>query len=161
VIFQPHRFTRTRDLLEQFGAAFNDADTVSVLDIYRGQRSAHPPVSPVKRLAQAIKFVGDGRGTVSYLQSFAEAGGKFPRLPDPGDIGAYSRRRYAGPTSPMVLEQLKKKQTAVSTPQTRHRPDLTSIKNPVKAGLVDSPEKFPMAQAYFERQNRRAKVQIV
>src|SRR5580765_1117944 len=34
VIFQPHRFTRTRDLLEQFGTAFSDADTISVLDIY-------------------------------------------------------------------------------------------------------------------------------
>src|SRR3954453_19678068 len=34
LIFQPPRFTRTRDLLDEFGAAFHDADTVSVLDIY-------------------------------------------------------------------------------------------------------------------------------
>ena len=43
VIFQPHRFTRTRDLLEQFGAAFNDADTFPC--------SISMP--PVKRQSQA------------------------------------------------------------------------------------------------------------
>src|SRR6185437_11312812 len=34
VIFQPHRYTRTRDLLEEFGSAFEDADSVIVLPIY-------------------------------------------------------------------------------------------------------------------------------
>src|ERR1700686_2601037 len=45
VIFQPHRFTRTRDLLEQFGAAFNDADTVSVLDIYAASEAPIPGIT--------------------------------------------------------------------------------------------------------------------
>jgi UDP-N-acetylmuramate--alanine ligase len=34
VVFQPHRYTRTRDLLEEFGGAFVNADTVIVLPIY-------------------------------------------------------------------------------------------------------------------------------
>ena len=34
VIFQPHRYTRTRDLMSEFATAFDDADTVQVLDIY-------------------------------------------------------------------------------------------------------------------------------
>src|SRR6202789_1019169 len=34
VIFQPHRYTRTRDLMEEFTAAFGDADSLFVLDIY-------------------------------------------------------------------------------------------------------------------------------
>src|SRR5579871_1697028 len=34
VLFQPHRFTRTRDLMAEFASAFKDADTVQVLDIY-------------------------------------------------------------------------------------------------------------------------------
>src|SRR5450432_2427965 len=32
VIFQPHRYTRTRDLLDEFGLAFANADTLFVLD---------------------------------------------------------------------------------------------------------------------------------
>jgi UDP-N-acetylmuramate--alanine ligase len=34
VAFQPHRFTRTRDLWEEFVAAFNDADVLYVTEIY-------------------------------------------------------------------------------------------------------------------------------
>ena len=34
VLFQPHRYTRTRDLLPEFARAFGDADTVQVVDIY-------------------------------------------------------------------------------------------------------------------------------
>src|SRR6185369_3053417 len=34
VVFQPHRYTRTRDLLDEFGGAFTDADSVTVLPIY-------------------------------------------------------------------------------------------------------------------------------
>ena len=34
VVFQPHRFTRTRALAKEFGAAFDDADAVLVTDIY-------------------------------------------------------------------------------------------------------------------------------
>src|SRR6266849_9399409 len=34
VAFQPHRFTRTRDLLHEFATAFNDADTLFLTGIY-------------------------------------------------------------------------------------------------------------------------------
>ena len=34
VAFQPHRFTRTRDLLEEFGGAFEGADLLLVTDVY-------------------------------------------------------------------------------------------------------------------------------
>ena len=34
VIFQPHRYTRTRDLLEDFSTSFSDADLLFLMDIY-------------------------------------------------------------------------------------------------------------------------------
>jgi UDP-N-acetylmuramate--alanine ligase len=34
VLFQPHRYTRTSQLFEDFGKSFKDADFVEVLDIY-------------------------------------------------------------------------------------------------------------------------------
>ena len=34
VLFQPHRYTRTFHLMDEFGKAFHDADAVWVLDIY-------------------------------------------------------------------------------------------------------------------------------
>ena len=53
VIFQPHRYSRTADLLEQFCGAFTDADTVVVLPIYA---ASEEPISGVtaERLAERI-----------------------------------------------------------------------------------------------------------
>ncbi len=41
VIFQPHRYTRTQLLLDEFATAFRDADSVLVLDIYP---ASEPPI---------------------------------------------------------------------------------------------------------------------
>src|SRR6266851_1803051 len=41
VIFQPHRYTRTRDLMDDFATAFADADSVLVTDIYA---AGEPPI---------------------------------------------------------------------------------------------------------------------
>ena len=45
VVFQPHRYTRTHDLLDQFGTAFTDADTVTVLPIYAASEAPIPGVT--------------------------------------------------------------------------------------------------------------------
>ena len=45
VVFQPHRYSRTADLLEQFGGAFKDADTVIVLPIYAASEEPIPGVT--------------------------------------------------------------------------------------------------------------------
>ena len=45
VIFQPHRYTRTRDLLDEFAGAFTDCDTVCVLPIYAASESPIPGIS--------------------------------------------------------------------------------------------------------------------
>ena len=54
VIFQPHRYTRTRDLMEEFTTAFNDADSLFVLDIYAASES---PIEGItgEALAQKIR----------------------------------------------------------------------------------------------------------
>ena len=41
VAFQPHRYTRTHDLLAEFATAFNDADVLVVTRHLRRQRGAH------------------------------------------------------------------------------------------------------------------------
>jgi UDP-N-acetylmuramate--alanine ligase len=45
VIFQPHRYSRTRDLLDEFGGAFKDADTVIVLPIYAASEEPLPGIT--------------------------------------------------------------------------------------------------------------------
>ena len=53
VVFQPHRYTRTRDLMGEFAAAFADADSVEVLDIYA---ASEDPIEGVTGEALARRF---------------------------------------------------------------------------------------------------------
>lgn len=54
VIFQPHRYTRTHDLLNEFAGAFTDADTVTVLPIYAASEQPIPGVT-AESLASRIE----------------------------------------------------------------------------------------------------------
>src|SRR6202050_2218809 len=57
VVFQPHRYTRTRDLMEEFRAAFGDADSLFVLDIYA---ASEKPIEGItaEALAGSISSTG-------------------------------------------------------------------------------------------------------
>jgi UDP-N-acetylmuramate--alanine ligase len=67
VIFQPHRYTRTQDLMEEFGGAFKDADTVVVLPIYA---ASEEPIAGVTGEKLAEKIVGP---RVRYAADFGAA----------------------------------------------------------------------------------------
>jgi UDP-N-acetylmuramate--alanine ligase len=57
VVFQPHRYTRTQHLLEEFFTAFNQADKLIVLDIYAAGEKPIPGVSG-QALYEGIKQHG-------------------------------------------------------------------------------------------------------
>jgi UDP-N-acetylmuramate--alanine ligase len=57
VLFQPHRYTRTRDLLEEFTHAFDQADVLFVTDVYPAGEAEIPGVTGEK-LAEAILATG-------------------------------------------------------------------------------------------------------
>ena len=67
VIFQPHRYTRTRDLMAEFASCFEDADSVEVIDIYAASEEPIPGITG-EVLARAA-----GRETVRYAASIEEA----------------------------------------------------------------------------------------
>ncbi len=56
-LFQPHRYTRTRDLFAEFLSAFSDADTLFITDIYPAGEDPLPGVT-AKALAQEIERKG-------------------------------------------------------------------------------------------------------
>jgi UDP-N-acetylmuramate--alanine ligase len=55
--FQPHRYTRTRDLMGEFATAFNDADALVLTDIYAAGEDPIPGISGA-RLHEAVKACG-------------------------------------------------------------------------------------------------------
>jgi UDP-N-acetylmuramate--alanine ligase len=78
VVFQPHRYTRTKDLLDQFTSAFADADTVAVLPIYAASEEPIPGVT-AERLAAKIEgphtsFAADFPAAVAAVAAQAKEG---------------------------------------------------------------------------------------
>lgn len=57
VLFQPHRYTRTRDLFDRFALSFNDADILMIGDIYAAGETPIEGVS-AEGLCQEIKAHG-------------------------------------------------------------------------------------------------------
>jgi UDP-N-acetylmuramate--alanine ligase len=58
-LFQPHRYTRTRDLMDDFAAAFGGADVLLVTDVYAASEEPIPGVSG-ETLAAAVRKAGHG-----------------------------------------------------------------------------------------------------
>jgi UDP-N-acetylmuramate--alanine ligase len=78
VVFQPHRFSRTLDLLEEFSGAFKDADTVLVLPIYAASEEPIPGVTAERLAARiegpAVAFVPDFAAAVAAVAAQARQG---------------------------------------------------------------------------------------
>ena len=102
VIFQPHRYTRTRALLEEFGEAFGDADSVFVLDIYAASEAA---IEGVSGQAVASRIGRHGRHA-HYAASFADAVAGAVALAEAGDAILTLGAGSVSQLGPRVLEEL-------------------------------------------------------
>ncbi len=110
VIFQPHRFTRTRDLMDEFVHAFDDAASVQILDIYA---AGEEPIDGVtaQNLVRSI-----GRRGVEFAASSEEAISRAVDRACEGDailtLGAGSVSHLA----PAVVERLQTQPSASFLP---------------------------------------------
>jgi UDP-N-acetylmuramate--alanine ligase len=83
VAFQPHRYTRTRDLMGEFARAFNEAELVAVTDIYAAGEEPIAGVSSA-RLVDEMRRSGH-KGALHVARRADVAAELAPRLRD-GDI---------------------------------------------------------------------------
>ncbi len=74
VVFQPHRFTRTRDLMAEFAVSFADADRLLLLDIYAaGERPLEGITSEAlfglirREIGEKGRYVGQIDKALEYL----------------------------------------------------------------------------------------------
>ncbi|GAC1650228.1 MAG: UDP-N-acetylmuramate--L-alanine ligase [Acidobacteriaceae bacterium] len=80
VIFQPHRYTRTRDLADDFATAFGDSDDVIVLDVYPASEEPIPGVTgealarSIAKHHPSVEFASSFEGAVSSVLQRAAAG---------------------------------------------------------------------------------------
>ncbi len=83
VIFQPHRYTRTKALFQEFIEAFPDADTLILTDIYAASETPIPGVH-AEILAAAIREHGPRE--VFYVADFKDIVDKLLAIAGPGDV---------------------------------------------------------------------------
>jgi UDP-N-acetylmuramate--alanine ligase len=104
VIFQPHRYTRTRDLMEEFTSAFNDADSLFVLDIYA---ASEKPIEGItgEALARRIREAGKNAG---YVSSFADAVNAAASSAQDGDMILTLGAGSVSQLGPMLLSRLER-----------------------------------------------------
>ena len=82
-VVQPHRFTRLRDLLEEFSAAFNDADVVLVAPVYA---AGEQPIEGVDAAALADDIRARGHRMVRTVADLDDLCHALRDLAAPGDM---------------------------------------------------------------------------
>ena len=83
IIFQPHRYSRTKLLMKDFWSAFNDADYLFVMDIFSAGES------PLGRLHANDIVEGArecGHKNAKYIKNKNELNKQLDRLIKPGDV---------------------------------------------------------------------------
>ena len=83
VVFQPHRYSRTQELMEEFALSFNNADVLYVLDIYA---ASEKPIEGVTAeiLTESIKKFG--HKNVTFIGDIDSAAEKVCAELHPGDL---------------------------------------------------------------------------
>lgn len=79
-VFQPHTFSRTCFLFDEFGEAFGDADEIIIADIFAARETDDGTVSAAQlaeRIAQtgkSARYVGDFAAIEAYLREHCKSG---------------------------------------------------------------------------------------
>ena len=109
VVFQPHRYTRTKELMDDFVVAFNNADVLYILDIYAASEA---PIEGITAEVLAENIRKFGHRSVTYIGDIETAADKVAPQLQSGDLvitlGAGSVTRL----SEEILERLKGREAA-------------------------------------------------
>jgi len=81
--FQPHRYTRTRALLEEFAQAFFDADVVVITDIYA---ASEPPIPGLSGRTLVDALLAHGQREAHYVPRVEDLPEALDGLTQPGDL---------------------------------------------------------------------------
>ncbi len=106
VLFEPHRFSRTKALLHDFAPAFSEADLVWITEIYPASEEPIPGITG-RRLAESVR-AGIG-GKVEYWPRCQEMAENVIPILREGDVVLTLGAGSIGSLAPSILELLKAK----------------------------------------------------
>jgi UDP-N-acetylmuramate--alanine ligase len=83
VVFQPHRYSRTQELMDEFALAFNNADVLYVLDIYAASET---PIEGITAEVLTENIKRYGHKNAAYIGDMETAAEKVVKHLQPGDL---------------------------------------------------------------------------
>jgi UDP-N-acetylmuramate--alanine ligase len=83
VLFQPHRYTRTRDLLDEFARSFYGADVLLITDIYAASEEQIEGITAATLADQVERF---GHRNTAYIGPISGAALRLREAARPGDL---------------------------------------------------------------------------
>ncbi len=104
VLFQPHRFSRTKHLLEEFGTAFHQADDLYLLDIYA---ASEPEIEGVTTESLLEKIRSYGHRSAHYAPSMEEGIAAITAAAEPGDLIVTLGAGSVSHAAEKILEKLR------------------------------------------------------
>jgi UDP-N-acetylmuramate--alanine ligase len=82
-LFQPHRFTRTRDLLDEFARSFYGADVLLIADIYP---ASEDPIAGINSEVLTERVERFGHRQVEYIGAVSNGAARLKEIAQPGDL---------------------------------------------------------------------------
>jgi UDP-N-acetylmuramate--alanine ligase len=82
-VVQPHRFTRLRDLMDEFAACVNEADTVIIAPVYA---AGEQPIENVSRDSLVARIKAGGHRHVLAVDGAADLAERLALVAKPGDM---------------------------------------------------------------------------
>jgi UDP-N-acetylmuramate--alanine ligase len=113
VVFQPHRYTRTQSLMDEFATAFEDADSLFVLDIYP---AGEQPIPEITGEALARRTGENTALPVKYFGSFEDAATSVIAVAQEGDMILTLGAGSVSQLGPMIIEKLQLRAADSPTP---------------------------------------------
>jgi UDP-N-acetylmuramate--alanine ligase len=107
VLFQPHRYTRTHDLMQEFARSFNNADVLFLTDIYA---ASEDPIEGVTAEVLTAAIKSFGHKDVNYIGGLENAATALVDRIQPGDLvltlGAGTVNRVSDQLLQLLREQV-------------------------------------------------------
>lgn len=104
VLFQPHRYSRTQGLFDQFLTCFHDADLLYIMDIYP---ASEQPIAGVTGLKLSEGIRSRGHGTVRFVGEGPSVPVEVARELEPGDLLITLGAGTVTHLGPLILEELR------------------------------------------------------
>jgi UDP-N-acetylmuramate--alanine ligase len=111
VIFQPHRYSRTQALMEEFATAFGDAETIWVLDVYPASEA---PIEGVTGEVLAERIRQQSGKDAKYQGSFSEAAHAAVAAAEEGDMILTLGAGNVSQLGASILEKLQAREAVAS-----------------------------------------------